>query len=1131
MPIEILSVPVPERQVTRVSDSTEMDIDELRDFDANRANALASSSRALTIDPALAAASSNARPRPQRLDDEYWDTQEGYDDPADEASSDETDAEDEFLYASHSSTKRTRSNRTGGILHPDGTVTSSPVLDRKGKSKALDQDVMQPAEEDLGRFIDAIRTSASTGVGGNTALDREFDRSIADELDAFDPEMMDDLTVGIRGRKRRKGQRVGRRALADLEPSPEVQRMLFTANEHYAQGRLEDAVELLSEIIRIDPIIRVTWYTLATIYEEEGDRERAIQCKIVATHLMGSKQAAGDWAELGTESRDLGLLHQAIYCFTQAVKANKGDVNSMWDRAYLLKMSGATKMAIKAFQALLELLPHDPGVLRELAPLLASEHLYPQAVQLLLAALSYYRQTVPEITPATCHLLNSYGYEDLETLADFLIAQRQYSECVRVLKQGVRWMQGRELETEWDTVSDDREFDPERKSRAGWDKGNQWLEREPVYELDIRLRARLGIARLGMSNSTNPHEAEESIDEAKRHFDLMLDEDVREFPELFDAVADAYMQREMHDRALDMLMVLAECEETNGASVWFKIGQCHAATGDFEDAKECFENVIEEEPANIAAKVALARILEQVGDAQEALSLIKSVMKLRRAREEEPTSEDEDPRKRRSQKSAQERESAHRDSLVREEERNLEASAAFSRLEALEPQVERGDQQAILQWLEIATRLIDSFRSTRQLFPSDFKKKFTGIVRRVGGIRKKGIDKQADLEDEADEMANRLKRSMIEDDEDEVEETSFRGRDFDQWVNFILQYCFILTQSDELELAIEVLVHVREASVFRQDQAKEESLRLGLIACYYHAARYDQVVAELRWWQNTYPYQSEPIRLMFALLSQGHAVTVALNEHKLQKFLIRQIKSIGQHADGTSGKEQSLASGVNPRSSRVSTSPVATRQPRNSGATPAAGDDEVDDGDEAGEDEEGGEGTTTRTSSWKPTAHSPVFLAAYGFMLINSQSYQPAIIYLLRAYSLEPEQPLLNLALGICYLHRAMTRQTDNRQHQIAQALAFMSQYRKLRGDAHRQEIEYNFARVFHHLGLQPHAAKHYRLALESEPSKSHSMKLDSDLRDLGELTKVTAYNLVVLLAASGQTEEAREVSLKYLAV
>lgn len=62
-------------------------------------------------------------------------------------------------------------------------------------------------------------------------------------------------------------------------------------------------MQLLSEIIRIDPIIRVTWYTLATIYEEEGEKEKAIQCKIVASHLSGSKQAAGDWADLGTESR------------------------------------------------------------------------------------------------------------------------------------------------------------------------------------------------------------------------------------------------------------------------------------------------------------------------------------------------------------------------------------------------------------------------------------------------------------------------------------------------------------------------------------------------------------------------------------------------------------------------------------------------------------------------------------------------------------------------------------------------------------------------------------------------------------------------------------------------------------
>lgn len=57
------------------------------------------------------------------------------------------------------------------------------------------------------RLISAIRNSTSTGVGGATALDREFDKSIADELDAFDPDLMEDLTVGVKGRKRRRGKR------------------------------------------------------------------------------------------------------------------------------------------------------------------------------------------------------------------------------------------------------------------------------------------------------------------------------------------------------------------------------------------------------------------------------------------------------------------------------------------------------------------------------------------------------------------------------------------------------------------------------------------------------------------------------------------------------------------------------------------------------------------------------------------------------------------------------------------------------------------------------------------------------------------------------------------------------------
>lgn len=154
--------------------------------------------------------------------------------------------------------------------------------------------------------------------------------------------------------------------------------------------------------------------------------------------------------------------------------------------------------AIRAFLALLSLLPHDPGVLRELAPLLAQTEQYQQATTLLLSAFAYYRQLVPLVTPFNVDLLQTYGYGDLETLADFLLLQRNWNEVVRVIRQGVRWLQGREKETGWDAMEDDREYDEERKVRDGWEKGNTYFEEEPTYELDVRLRSRLGLARLGM---------------------------------------------------------------------------------------------------------------------------------------------------------------------------------------------------------------------------------------------------------------------------------------------------------------------------------------------------------------------------------------------------------------------------------------------------------------------------------------------------------------------------------------------------------------------------------------------------------------------------------------------------------
>lgn len=157
-----------------------------------------------------------------------------------------------------------------------------------------------------------------------------------------------------------------------------------------------------------------------------------------------------------------------------------------------------SRQAIKAFTAVLNESPHDPGILREFTPLLVQVNLHSRAASLYLASFEHYRSICPHVDDETVELIDGFDYVDLEFLADVLLRQRQYARTANIIRTGVRWLQGREKETMWDTaVEDDREYDVERKKRDGWQRDARHLEEADVYELDPALRTRLGIARLG----------------------------------------------------------------------------------------------------------------------------------------------------------------------------------------------------------------------------------------------------------------------------------------------------------------------------------------------------------------------------------------------------------------------------------------------------------------------------------------------------------------------------------------------------------------------------------------------------------------------------------------------------------
>lgn len=52
--------------------------------------------------------------------------------------------------------------------------------------------------------------------------------------------------------------------------------------------------------------------------------------------------------------------------------------------------------------------------------------------------------------------------------------------------------------------------------------------------------------------------------------------------------------------------------------------------------------------------------------------------------------------------------------------------------------------------------------------------------------------------------------------------------------------------------------------------------------------------------------------------------------------------------------------------------------------------------------------------------------------------------YFLRAFEAHSRDPLILLAFGVAYLHRAMQRQTDNRHHQIAQVSLLIFSFQAL---------------------------------------------------------------------------------------
>ncbi|KAI0820756.1 TPR-like protein [Trametes gibbosa] len=985
-----------------------------------------------------------------------------------------------------------------GVRGGSGSVQPLP-----GEQDAEDAQAEAAIEGDFDRLIQNIRNASDGSSSG--MLNRMWDIS----LEEREAEFKDDLreASGVGRTKKRRGRRRG------PVLSQQVRALIGEGNQAYVDANIPETIRVMQEVIRIEPRAASAWSVLAQCYDDMGDSGKGLQLRIMAAHL---NHDADEWAELAQKSRALGYNQQALYCYGKMYHLDPTNVNALWDRASLAKEINDLKTARSTMLAMLKRLPHHLPVLDELRPILIELSDLALCADLFQRAFDHYHAAFPsgrgldaetgEEVPG-----GGFGLMHLLVLADLYNTLGEYGKAVEIIRQGCRWLQGRAAQKFWDACEDDREWDvPE----SGMQRGGEGEVQPGMYPLDVNARHRLAIARIKGGD----------VDEGKMHAKLVLTQDAAEYAPLFSEIADAYFEREMYAEAGHIYEMLGGDAGTSSMYVLLQAAACRRMTGDLKEAADVYEHVIQAEPTHHEAKMKLAEIYEILNEPRKALDLVMQVIESRKRRavhrdgtlesgSAEPGSAslfEEGKVRGAKAKGTPAKGSNNPNKLTAAQLRELEtqkereAVQSWHRVQELWPRMLAGDDEAATrEWLVEAEKLVESFRETRALFLTSRHRGFRGMFPRSA--------RKQTTEASEDDMASRLQLELGRDTlarkgAKTENVNTFRTISFDNWMRLFMHYAFLMTRRGQYEPANEVLRHLLFSNAF-QSRSSQDSIRLALITCAIHADQFQTVVEQARKLINGHQFNNEPIRVLVSCLGSGLRATDAFLVSTLSKHLLRETRL----ADAAVNKPESLRFNTTQR-----------RYGMVGSSTKGDADDAPDD------DDEGEAPALTEFERAKlPTKPNPVNVAVYGQILLAAKSYQSALFYLLQAYDYAPDDPLVSLCLAIASVGRAMQRQSDNRHFLITQAMAFLTRYRELRGDCAQglDEVEYNFGRVFHQLGLHSLAVRHYERVLNAAEAREKTGEEDCGL------AREAAYNLSLIYVSTGAAPLAQALYRRWLSL
>ncbi|KAI5953630.1 TFC4 [Candida jiufengensis] len=873
------------------------------------------------------------------------------------------------------------------------------------------------------------------------------------------------LSTANKGYYRKKMTRESNR---DLDPV--VRQNLSEANEAFVRGDLQVALQLYKEVIKGDARNFSAYKALGEIYKNMGRLNECCSSWLLAANLHPWDTEF--WGQVAELSAELDHIDQAIYCYSRAITPDiNKSANYILERALLYKDKKSYGKSLDGFQKLRQIWPKNSTIVKYLAGVYVDQKRLNDAINLYMRILD--SNILPD--PSSDEVYPDFGWPELNILLELHMQHRSFKMGIKVLKLAARWIQGRMTENNdlWDEDKDD-EFDADKRfnNKLKLNPDDRELFNTKPYELPIDIRFKLGLLRLGLDQK----------DEALQHFNYLLIGDQDEIADLFYEAGRNLAESGYFEEATTYLEKASASPDMVETDLVGYLGKCYFEIGDYEGAEHAYSQLLNYDPKNVDYKLALAETLYHLGDDIQAKCLINEIKRSKeKIGREEDIDEKEDFRKMSIIKNKV-RKTSKRAKLSEHEKQEIEANATakvlekYRRMEKLQEAVNEGDRVAISAWIQLASQLIEMFISVKSFFPKDKSKRFKGIIRYRSNTQMNLDDKLArayNLLEGINEEQPYTKQTL-------VSKTDYRGINYNQWFDIFAQFALVQSiYENNPAYATDIIDIALATNLFAHDKAKEAVLRLLTLSFVYPQPRSSDVAfhqVRVFLLNNQFsPFMCQ-FFLAFCSLITEFGVSAHYNH---QKFFLRQLKSY----------DSCYKNEVITGRSNI---------------------------------------TADLTNVKLGPAHLDL-VYIYSVLLSMNKSYTSVAFYIYRAYESFSKDPMVCLILALAHVHRSMQRLSSNRNAQLLQGISIFLEYRENRlktnsSPYEKQEVDYNFGRLFHMIGLTSLAIEYYKKVLSISEN-------NLDENDDYDLKWEAAYSLQLIYTINGSAELANEIIEKYLVI